>query len=168
MFRELNRKFGQTIILVTHNPSWPVSRTESLRCATAESFTTAIRCQPMKRFLLWSFERGSRPYDVICVVILAFIFLTPTSVFNDRPDYMRIDRNDPVRRTHDDTGNVVYNVQIDTPAFTPASAAEKAAIDRLRAAVHDKFEISRALPVYDSTGVVIAYAIWIDTGVQPF
>ena len=41
----------------------------------------------MKKYLLWTFERGSRPYDVICIVILAFIFLTPHSLFHDRPDY---------------------------------------------------------------------------------
>jgi hypothetical protein len=122
----------------------------------------------MKKFLLWSFERGSRPYDVICLIILAFIFLMPPSVFKDRPDYMRIDRNEPVRRTTDNNGNVVYTVQVRTPAFTPANAAEKAAEDRLREVVHEKFEITRAVPVYDSTGVLVAYSIWIDGGVQPF
>ena len=35
----------------------------------------------MKKYLLWSFERGSRAYDVICVVILASIFLTDLFTF---------------------------------------------------------------------------------------
>ena len=30
------------------------------------------------------------------------------------------------------------------------------------------YEIIRALPVYDTTGILVAYSIWIDTGVQPF
>ena len=55
----------------------------------------------MKKYLLWSFERGSRPYDVICVVIIAFIFLTPPTVFNDRPDFMRVPE-DSIRQTSDD------------------------------------------------------------------
>ncbi len=122
----------------------------------------------MKKYLMWSFERGSRPYDVICAIILAFIFLTPPSFFHDRPDFMMIDRNEPVRRSKDNNGNVVYTVQIHASAFTPESAAEKEAIDRLREVVHEKFEISRTIPVYDTKGELIAFSIWIDTGVQPF
>ena len=37
------------------------------------------------RSVFWVYERGSWQYDVILAVILAFIFLTPRSVFNDRP-----------------------------------------------------------------------------------
>jgi hypothetical protein len=37
------------------------------------------------RSFFWSYERGSWQYDVICAVILAFIFMTPTSWFHDRP-----------------------------------------------------------------------------------
>ena len=100
-------------------------------------------------------------------IILAFIFLTPSWVFNDRPDFMKIDKNEPVRRTVDDNGNTVYTVQINMPAFTPTSEAEKAAKERLHEAVHDKFEVSRSVPIYDSKGAVIAYSIWIDSGAQP-
>lgn len=35
--------------------------------------------------IFWIYERGSWQYDVICAVILAFIFLTPRAWFNDRP-----------------------------------------------------------------------------------
>jgi hypothetical protein len=54
----------------------------------------------MKKFLLWSFERGSVQYDVICVIIIAFIFLTPPAAFNDRP-----------RRTSDVNGHTVFTVK---------------------------------------------------------
>jgi hypothetical protein len=36
---------------------------------------------PLKKILFWSYERGSLPYDVMCVLILAFIFLSPNSIF---------------------------------------------------------------------------------------
>ena len=39
----------------------------------------------MKRFILWDYPRGSRPYDVIVALILAFIFLTPRAWFRDFP-----------------------------------------------------------------------------------
>lgn len=35
--------------------------------------------------IFWSYGRGSWQYDVIVVMILGFIFLTPKSLFNDRP-----------------------------------------------------------------------------------
>lgn len=37
------------------------------------------------RSIFWSYARGSWQYDVICAVILAFIFFTPASWFHDRP-----------------------------------------------------------------------------------
>jgi hypothetical protein len=37
------------------------------------------------RILIWSYERGTIPYDVICVLILAFVFLTPRSCFDRKP-----------------------------------------------------------------------------------
>jgi hypothetical protein len=37
------------------------------------------------RSFYWSYERGSWQYDIICAVILAFIFITPSSWFHDRP-----------------------------------------------------------------------------------
>ncbi len=37
------------------------------------------------RSVFWTYARGSWQYDVICALILAFIFLTPASWFHDRP-----------------------------------------------------------------------------------
>lgn len=120
----------------------------------------------MKKYLLWSFERGSRPYDAICAVILAFIFLTPARFFHDRPDYMRVVSQEPVRRTADNIGKLVYTVQVPAPGFVAALAAEKAAVDRLQDAIHEKFIVSRSVPIYDTIGRLIAFAIWIERGVQ--
>ncbi len=35
--------------------------------------------------VLWSHRRGSWQYDIICALILAFIFLTPRTFFGDQP-----------------------------------------------------------------------------------
>jgi len=37
------------------------------------------------RIFLWTFERGSRAFDIIVILILLFIFLTPHSCFEKRP-----------------------------------------------------------------------------------
>lgn len=39
----------------------------------------------MRRLFLWEFSRGSRGYDVVIILILGFIFLTPREVFRDQP-----------------------------------------------------------------------------------
>ncbi|HEY6330665.1 MAG TPA: hypothetical protein VI756_15110 [Blastocatellia bacterium] len=36
----------------------------------------------LKKTLFWSYDRGSWQYDVLCVVILAFIFLSPNRPFH--------------------------------------------------------------------------------------
>src|SRR5881296_3540955 len=107
----------------------------------------------MKRLLLWSFERGSVQYDVICVVILAFIFLTPQAIFNNRPDFMRIPEDQTIRQTSDDDGHTVFTVKVNT---------ERAAVDRLKTMLGKPVTISRAEPVYDATGALVAYSIWVE------
>ncbi|MBI4469118.1 MAG: hypothetical protein HY650_07345 [Acidobacteria bacterium] len=40
--------------------------------------------QIIKSVLLWSYERGTWQYDLLCILILLFIFLTPSSYFIHR------------------------------------------------------------------------------------
>lgn len=35
----------------------------------------------LKNLLIWSYGRGTLQYDIICAIILAFIFFTPPSCF---------------------------------------------------------------------------------------
>jgi hypothetical protein len=44
-----------------------------------KSFLTGI-----KNVLLWSYQRGSWQYDVLCLIIVALIFLAPSRYFGDR------------------------------------------------------------------------------------
>jgi len=37
-----------------------------------------------KSILVWSYERGTLQYDIICALILAFIFFTPRSCFSPK------------------------------------------------------------------------------------
>ena len=108
----------------------------------------------MKRFLLWSFERGSIQYDVICVVIIAFIFLTPPRAFNDRPDFMRVPNDQVIRRTSDDSGHTVFTVK--------AEKGIQQAVERLTGMIDGPFTVSRTEPIYSTTGVIVAYSIWVE------
>jgi hypothetical protein len=53
----------------------------------------------VKNVLLWSHERGSWQYDVLCLLIIAVIFLTPSSYFEDR------DRTPPQAKRRAATAN---------------------------------------------------------------
>jgi hypothetical protein len=35
-----------------------------------------------RHVFLWAYERGTIQYDIICILILAFIFFVPPSCFN--------------------------------------------------------------------------------------
>jgi hypothetical protein len=38
----------------------------------------------LKNIIQWNYERGTWPYDIFCLLIVAFIFLTPKSWFEKR------------------------------------------------------------------------------------
>lgn len=50
----------------------------------------------LKKILFWSYERGSWQYDVMCVVILAFIFFVPIRTFNSSASPAMIVRGDEI------------------------------------------------------------------------
>ncbi len=59
------------------------------------------------RSIFWSYERATWQYDLILLVILAFIFLTPRSWFRDRPTLQLTDlrhRQGVVELGHDRFG----------------------------------------------------------------
>ena len=39
----------------------------------------------LRKLFFWEFPRGSWQYDIICALLLAFIFLTPREWFRDQP-----------------------------------------------------------------------------------
>ena len=41
--------------------------------------------QLVMRVIFWSYQRGSLPYDVMVIAILAFVLLTPRSWYHDQP-----------------------------------------------------------------------------------
>lgn len=116
----------------------------------------------MKRFLLWSFERGSLQYDVLCGIILAFIFLTPKSAFRDRPGFMRISTPEKVRASADKNGNPVYTVQLDETVFLDRESFRQEAQRALEASVGRPVNVSRMQPIFGLSGRLMAYAVWVD------
>ena len=44
----------------------------------------AIILTTLKKILFWSYDRGTWQYDIMCVLILAFVFFTPNASFRNR------------------------------------------------------------------------------------
>jgi len=116
----------------------------------------------MKRFLLWSFDRGSIQYDVICALILAFIFLIPNRRFNDRPSYMKVSASDPDVRKTIENGMNVYTVKLPDATLWNDEKHQNLAVKQLQDYLKFPAVPITIKPIYKTTGMTIAYAIWVD------
>jgi hypothetical protein len=67
--------------------------------------------------VLWSHKRGSWQYDIICALILAFIFLTPRTFFGDQP---RAPIARELQALSDDPSTLVFVVDASVVDETPA------------------------------------------------
>jgi hypothetical protein len=109
----------------------------------------------LKRFILWDFPRGSRPYDVMVGLILAFIFLTPRDWFRDQP---RVPRASHVAVLPSENGSNVYVVDTELLAGIPEEQrpAKAGQIVQTMPGAR-KVEITRVEPIYDSEGEIKAF-----------
>jgi hypothetical protein len=70
-------------ITEVHEPALP-SAQRSQTTPPSNGSESTIR-HALRRIIFWSYPRGGWQYDVVVIAILAFIFLSPRSWFNDRP-----------------------------------------------------------------------------------
>ena len=113
----------------------------------------------MKRHLLWTFERGSLQWDILCLLILAFIFLLPRDTFKDDPPYMKVSGSEKVHKTMD-RGDTVFTVRLDAPVFIDTQEARNLAVGTIQEHLGHPTADPRIQPIRDRTGRLIAYAIW--------
>lgn len=59
----------------------------------------AMLLSVIKKMFLWTYARNTWQYDVLCALILAFIFLTPKSWFNNGEPTSRVEHQNPVAPT---------------------------------------------------------------------
>jgi hypothetical protein len=90
-------------------------------------------------------------------VILAFIFLTPRSVFKDSPNYRPLHPNEIVV-TPAGPGAFVYEVA--ASAVSVDDSDKQSAIKRSLEPVAGSVEITRFDELRDSSGKVTGYRVW--------
>ena len=114
----------------------------------------------MKRHLLWTFDRGSLQWDILCALILAFLFLIPRHWFSDVPDYMRVSATETLSKTVDRNGVAIFTLTLPEPCLFDTDNTRKKAVRLLEQKLGDPVVESHIQPIRTWTGRVIAYAIW--------
>ncbi len=116
------------------------------------------------RAVFWSYERGSWQYDVIVVVILAFIFLTPAGWFHDRPRLQLTDLRHVqgiVELSHE-KNTWVY--QLDArlvDSLQPLSPLD-ATRQLLQQRIHPPFVIKSLQPIWGKNEVILGYTVEVE------
>ncbi|HEV2245346.1 MAG TPA: hypothetical protein VGW37_01720 [Terriglobia bacterium] len=115
----------------------------------------------IKRAIFWSYERGSWQYDIICVLILAFIFLSPTEWFHDRPRLQLSDLRHVqgiVEVSHTDR---VWVYQLDARLVESLGSVpvNDAVHQLLLQRVTPPFEIRSISPILGTGDVILGYTV---------
>ena len=118
----------------------------------------------IKRAIFWSYERGSWQYDIICVLILAFIFLSPTEWFHDRPRLQLSDLRHVqgiVEVSHTDR---VWVYQLDSRLVESLGKipVNDAVHQLLLQRVTPPFEIRSISPILGTGDVILGYTVEVN------
>jgi len=113
--------------------------------------------QTIRSYILWTHPRGGFHYDVMVTLILAFIFLTPPSVFKDRTA-VRWPRSGQLTITADGQNGIICEL----PASAVAShdSDMQSALKRTIEPATGQVQITRYEEVRDSSGKVAGYRVW--------
>ena len=107
--------------------------------------------------VFWDYRRGSWQYDIIVALILAFIFLMPKGLFNDRP-------SEPVFHRVEDTAGGTSVYWIDPGALDRANpeGAEPRLQELLRSQTGEELSVVRMDPARDQAGNIRAYLVYAE------
>ena len=113
----------------------------------------------LKRWVFWDFQRGSVQYDVMVSLILAFIFLTPSTVFRDQP------KPSPIVLLAHEGGSPVFWIDAALLERVPVkSKTERVTAMVRRTAEGRRLTITRLEPVFDSEQNIKGYMAFASPG----
>lgn len=125
--------------------------------------------QGVVRTVLWSYERGTWPYDVMVITIVAFVLLTPRSWFHDQPQSVDLGSSG-VRMVSEDLAGHRRVYRLDARVLAYEKRQNKSSPE-LERETHDIlsrkipelrdriFQVVQIDPVSDATGEVLYYDI---------
>lgn len=120
----------------------------------------------LRRYVFWTYERGSFHYDVMVTLILIFLFLSPRLInFKDRPaETVALQSSEVlVKEAGSRNGNSRFVYQIRAEDVTSARTEEQRqrAFLRLIEPISGEVNLEHYETVKDAAGKVIAYNVWV-------
>jgi hypothetical protein len=122
------------------------------------------------RILFWSYDRGTVPYDLLVIAIVAFVFLSPRRWFHDQPDIGPLPQQARVSCLKDQPQDQELLCRVDAHLLFPPQRSpelQEKAHEVLRnnaAELKGKtFQIVQIQPVVGEDGAVMYY----DVSVRP-
>jgi hypothetical protein len=118
--------------------------------------------------ILWSYDRGTLPYDVMCAAILLFVFLTPVGVFHDQPDTVPtpagpFGRQD-ISYTQDEQGNWVFLISARLiPPSQDETRLTQTARTRIEKILNQPVVVTDIKPVVSAGGETVGHSVWLST-----
>lgn len=125
--------------------------------------------QVLRNTFIWSYERGSLPYDLMVVAILLFVFLSPRGWFRDQPR-PALEAEPPTAAVtllgEDEAGRRTYRIEASALTLPlPEEELEARLADALRAHIEElreaEFEIAGFIPVSAPDGSLSHYEVTI-------
>jgi hypothetical protein len=108
----------------------------------------------IKSVILWSYERGSWQYDIMVVVILAFVFVTPVTWFESS------------NRKQCGSGNAYIDATTLAKTESPKATIEELVSSYIRKSRSDDFRIERIEPKIDTNKRVLGYCVSVEPANQ--
>jgi acyl-coenzyme A synthetase/AMP-(fatty) acid ligase len=108
-----------------------------------------------KRLLFWEYSRVSWQYNVLCGVILAFIFATPRAWFRDQP---RIPTANSIALLPSEKQSSIFFINPELLSGVPESERTERATRIIRVRMNNtRLLVTRVEPVLDSEGELQGY-----------
>jgi len=123
------------------------------------------------RTIFWSYERGSWPYDLMVILIVAFVLATPRHWFHDAPFPSALARFD-IQLLSADSDAQTRTYRLDAKVL-PSEKRSTKATPELEREFHDilgrtvdelkerTFQVRRIEPVHSGDGSVLYYDVTV-------
>ena len=124
--------------------------------------------QGLGSVVLWSYNRGTFPYDVMCAAILLFVFLTPGSVFHDQPAPTQTPAApagpQDISYTQVEQGKWVFFVSTRLiPPDQDETSLMHAARTQIEKILNQPFVVADIKPVVSGNGETVGHSVWLNT-----
>jgi hypothetical protein len=113
----------------------------------------------IKKLFFWGYARNTWQYDVLCALILAFIFLTPQGWF-DAGAALKNSRGGEPARSGEHQKPFASKVLLSVADNSPAQMARNEIESRVRALTgRADAEVLQVEPRRDASGKIVAYEV---------